>query len=239
MVGWHHWFNRHELGQTPGDGKGQGHLACFSPWGCRESDTTWQLNNIGASYSCLFCVSKFYLMNEGACVSLKLFVPAGPQGIRARKVESLFMDVYSLLMGDFPSACMLYYQHFYPEPMTHLLSWSHPHSTQQNHPHCPQGLTQNSWPLVLTWQEKIEIYALFIDGSAGKEFAFHAGDTGDAGLTPGRPPREGNGNPLQRACLQNPMDRGTWRDTVHGVTESRTQFSTHTDVLFTKMSKPA
>ena len=45
MVGWHHQFNGHELGQTLGDGEGQGSLACRSPWGRKESDTTWQLNN--------------------------------------------------------------------------------------------------------------------------------------------------------------------------------------------------
>ena len=33
--------NGHELGQTPGDGEGQGSLLCCSPWGCEESDTTW------------------------------------------------------------------------------------------------------------------------------------------------------------------------------------------------------
>ena len=42
---------------------------------------------------------------------------------------------------------------------------------------------------------------------------------GDAGLIPGlgRSPGEGNGNPLQYSCLGNPMDRGAWRATVHGV----------------------
>ena len=45
MVAWHHQFNGHELGQTPGDAKGQGSLACRSPWGGKESDTTWRLNN--------------------------------------------------------------------------------------------------------------------------------------------------------------------------------------------------
>ena len=45
MVGWHHWFNGQELGQTLGDGKGQGSLACCSPWGHKESNTTWQLKN--------------------------------------------------------------------------------------------------------------------------------------------------------------------------------------------------
>ena len=45
LVGWHHQFNVHELGQNPGDGEGQGGLACCSPWGWKESDTTWQVNN--------------------------------------------------------------------------------------------------------------------------------------------------------------------------------------------------
>ena len=45
MVGWHHQFIGHELGETSGDGEGQGSLACCSPWGHRII-TTWQLNNI-------------------------------------------------------------------------------------------------------------------------------------------------------------------------------------------------
>ena len=40
MVGWHHQFNGHKLGQTLGDGEGQGTLACYSPWGHKELDTT-------------------------------------------------------------------------------------------------------------------------------------------------------------------------------------------------------
>ena len=43
MVGWHHRFNGHELGQTPGDGEGQGSLACYSLWGCKELDMTCDL----------------------------------------------------------------------------------------------------------------------------------------------------------------------------------------------------
>ena len=44
MVGEHHQFNGHELGQTPGDGEGQGDLVCCNPWSQNESDTTWRLN---------------------------------------------------------------------------------------------------------------------------------------------------------------------------------------------------
>ena len=45
MVGDHHQINGQEPGQTPGDGEGQGGLACCSPWGHKELDMTGQLNN--------------------------------------------------------------------------------------------------------------------------------------------------------------------------------------------------
>ena len=44
MVEWHHWLNGQEFEQAPGDGEGQGGLACCSPWGHKESDTTERLN---------------------------------------------------------------------------------------------------------------------------------------------------------------------------------------------------
>ena len=51
----------------------------------------------------------------------------------------------------------------------------------------------------------------------------NVGDTGKADLIPGsgRSPGGGNGNPLQYSCLQNSMDRGAWRATVHGITKSQ------------------
>ena len=54
-------------------------------------------------------------------------------------------------------------------------------------------------------------------------------NTGDLGLTrgSGRPPRGGNGNPLQYSCLENPMDRGASWATVRGVTKSQTQLRGH------------
>ena len=56
---------------------------------------------------------------------------------------------------------------------------------------------------------------------SGKESACNAGVSG---LIPGsgRSPGEGNGNPLQYSCLENPMDRGAWWAVLHGVTKSQT-----------------
>ena len=45
MAGWHHWLNGHEFELTLGVGDGQGGLACCSPWGHKESDTTERLNS--------------------------------------------------------------------------------------------------------------------------------------------------------------------------------------------------
>ena len=61
----------------------------------------------------------------------------------------------------------------------------------------------------------------FPAGSDGKEPVCSAGDLGSIpGL--GRSPGEGNGNPIQYSCLENPMDRGSRQVTVHGVTNSQT-----------------
>ena len=61
----------------------------------------------------------------------------------------------------------------------------------------------------------------------------NAGDIRAAGLIPGlgRSPGEGNSNPLQYSSLENPMDRGAWQATVHGVTKSQTQLSSDHSVL--------
>jgi len=64
----------------------------------------------------------------------------------------------------------------------------------------------------------------FHGGSDGKESACNVGDLGSI---PGseRAPGEGNGNPLQYSCLENPMDRGARWATVRGITKSQTQLS--------------
>ena len=63
-------------------------------------------------------------------------------------------------------------------------------------------------------------------GSWVKNPPASAGDEGDASSIPrwGRSPGEGHGNPLPYSCLGNPMDRGAWRATVHGVAKSQTRW---------------
>ncbi|CAI9159835.1 unnamed protein product [Rangifer tarandus platyrhynchus] len=81
------------------------------------------------------------------------------------------------------------------------------------------SLLRPPWPLTAQWL-------------SSKESTCYAGAAGDSGSIPGsgRPAGGGNGNPLQYSCLENPMDRGAWRATVHGVTKSQTRLSTHENV---------
>ena len=69
------------------------------------------------------------------------------------------------------------------------------------------------------------IYTSFVCFPSDSEVKASACNAGDLGSIPGlgRSPGEGNGNPLQYSCLENPMDRGAWWATVHGVAKSRTR----------------
>ena len=77
---------------------------------------------------------------------------------------------------------------------------------------------------------KSHTFGGFPGGSDGKESACNSGDLGSVPGS-GRSPGEGVGNPLQYSCLENFMDRGTWRATVHGVTKSWTRLSDLTPSL--------
>ena len=75
----------------------------------------------------------------------------------------------------------------------------------------------------------VQIARAFPGGSDGKASVYNAGDLGSIpGL--GRSPGEGNGNPLQDNCLENPMDRGAWKATAHGIAKSRTRLSDFTSL---------
>ena len=70
----------------------------------------------------------------------------------------------------------------------------------------------------------------FIDFPGGSDCKASVYNAGDPGSVPGlgRSPGEGHGNPLQYYCLENPMDRGAWYATFHGVAKSWTRLSNFT-----------
>ena len=76
----------------------------------------------------------------------------------------------------------------------------------------------------------------FPGGSDGKESACNSGDLSSIPESE-RSPGEGNGNPLQYSCLENPVDRGAWRATVHRVAKSQTRLSNYNLMIFYKFGK--
>ena len=78
------------------------------------------------------------------------------------------------------------------------------------------------------------IFYLMMGFPGGSEVKVSAFNAGDLGLIPGlgRSPGEGNGNPLQYSCLENPMDGGAWWATVHGVAKSQTQLRKFSSLHF-------
>ena len=92
---------------------------------------------------------------------------------------------------------------------------------------------------IKVYVQEVLIYTIYIDGdiiitkkdfpggSDGKASVYNAGDLGSIPGS-GRSSGEGNGNPLQYYCLENPMDRGAWQATVHGVAKSWTRLSDFT-----------
>ena len=80
----------------------------------------------------------------------------------------------------------------------------------------------------------IQVFWGFLGGSSGKEPPATAGDIRDTSSIPGsgRSPGGGHGKPPQYSCLENPMDRGAWQATVHGVAVSdMTEATSHTHVF--------
>ena len=116
---------------------------------------------------------------------------------------------------------------FHPAPCSHLAPCFHELSTPQQHSSLPveQAMVDynvGSVPCLLEHKPFRDLSLSFPDGSVGKESACNAGDLSSISGS-GRSPGEGNGYSRQYSCLENPMDRGSWRATVHGATQSRTR----------------
>ena len=96
MIGWHHWLNGHEFEQFPGIGDGQGSLACCSPWGRKELDTTewlnWTVNLNGLEFLRNFWkkISILYMVRKFCCLNTQLGIQNREvtYGVRMHKTET-------------------------------------------------------------------------------------------------------------------------------------------------------
>ena len=91
--------------------------------------------------------------------------------------------------------------------------------SSQGKQNCPSFSIKSQ---IFKWLGSAQVTRGFPGGSDGEESTCGAGDPGSiSGL--GRSPEEGNDYPFQYSCLENPMDRGAWQATVHGVANNQTQ----------------
>ena len=105
------------------------------------------------------------------------------------------------------------------------LCWNYSHCSHS--PLCTALLLRSSWWSFFLLNGSLKYYLGFPGGLEVKASACNAGNLGS---TPGsgRSPGEGNGNPLQYSCLENPTDGGAWWATVHGVAKRWTRLSDFT-----------
>ena len=91
------------------------------------------------------------------------------------------------------------------------------------------------YPILIALNNSSEV----LNFCLGSEVIYSACNAGDLGSIPGlgRSPGEGNGNPLQYSCLENPMDRGAWWATVHGIAKSQTGLSDLTNFNLGKVEQ--
>ena len=109
-------------------------------------------------------------------------------------------------------------------------SWGKTKTSRENwgNSHQIWGLLRRNRPGSVSWfGQTYHGTGASTSGSAVKNLPANARDIRVMGLIPGwgRSPGGGHGNPLQYSCLENPMDRRAWQDTIHRVTKSWTRLS--------------
>ena len=116
--------------------------------------------------------------------------------------------------------------HQQPTNMTYLSPAVNPHLhiiITQSPSVCYTSLFLGLYMLWVWENIHVSIRMGFPGGSFGKESASNSGDPGSISRL--RSPGKGHDNPFQYSCLENPIDRGAWRATVHGVRKSWTPLS--------------
>ena len=285
MAGWHHRLDGHQFGQAPGVGDGQGSLACCSPWGHKELDTTEQLkwiehclyphhffSSLSFSYSeiSLSQANSFHVLwiqfPTSYTLSIIFHPPLAPSRFQTSLSSSnmqtqkpflhpcVSVQFYPLSSSPictsplFPTSSLPTLASPFPSPpLYNQIIWLFQVSTSSpsRFPQTSGGLLFLSlydnavvkvtntflWLNPMNSSQPLTYLLLtcptFPGGSVAKNSPANAGDVGSIPGS-GRSSGGRHDTRLQYYCLGNPMDRGAWQATVHGVAESQTQLGNWT-----------
>ena len=215
MVGQHHPLNGHEFEQTLVDNEGQGSLVCCRPLGHKESDMTQQLNNRQIYRHIFFNNYLYFYMGSCYIIHHSLYIC---KFIKINKCIGL-----TTLMGM--SVSVQEGSNLISDRILTLAHWI------KQYLHSAYFQLEN-YILHVKTKDQIthdftKIYHrvdFYLKTNISNQEAYIRQLTNQNYLkTQSTIPEEGQGNPLQYSCLENPVDRGAWWATVHGITKSQTQ----------------
>ena len=209
LVGQHHPLNGHEFEQALGKSEGQGSLVCCSPLGRKESDMTQQLNNRQIYRHVFFNSYLYFYMESCYIIHHSLYIC---KFIKINKCIGL-----ATLMGISVSAQEG--SNLIIDRILTLVHWV------KQHFHTAYFQLENYILHVKTKDKMTHDFTKIyhIDDFCSKtnisnQEAYIRQLTNQSYLKTQSTIPEGHGNPPQYSCLENPMDRGAWWATVHGIT---------------------
>ena len=149
-------------------------------------------------------------------------------------IEDIYIYIYLISIASnyvhglaFQNYFSMYFFHFLGTSLIIIII-----SVYLSENHCSTGFEDFGFAFFFCLCWVITVFSLVVvssgycsvHGSDSKESACNAGDSGSSPRW-GKSPREGNGYPLHYSCMENCMERGTYRATVHGISKSWTQLS--------------
>ena len=217
MAGWHHWLNAHQFGWSPGVGDGQGGLACWDSWGCKQSHMTEWLNWTELRQH--IKKQKYYFSNKGLSI----------QGYGLSSSHVWMWDLDSKESWAPKNWCFwtVVLEKTLPSPLDSKEVW--PVHSKGDQSWVFIGRTDVEAETPIFWPLDAKSWLIWKDPDIGKDWEREKGMTEDK-MVGWHPWLDGRDFCKLQELV---MDREAWRAVVHGVAKSQTRLSDWTELKWT------